>query len=132
MGFWIVAPSFVTVMAFATVPTPLYILYQQRDGFPTFTITIIFAAYGAGVMLALWLAGHLSDTRGRRTMRLVSLLLEALAAALFLVWKDVSGLIAARLEKRRQAAMLTTTTASHARAKKPAPKCTANRRLCLL
>lgn len=113
MGFWIVALSFVTVMAFATVPTPLYILYQQRDGFPTFTITIIFAAYGAGVMLALWLAGHLSDTRGRRTMLLVSLLLEALAAALFLVWKDVSGLIAARLVTGLGVGVLTAAATAH-------------------
>lgn len=113
VGFWIVALSFVTVMAFATVPTPLYTLYQQRDGFPTFTTTIVFAAYGAGVMLALWLAGHLSDTHGRRTMLLVSLLLELLATALFLVWKDVPGLILARLVTGLGVGVLTAAATAH-------------------
>ncbi|WNY33394.1 hypothetical protein Q9Q99_15010 [Curtobacterium flaccumfaciens] len=33
-GFWVVAFAFLTVMAFATVPAPLYVIYQARDGFP--------------------------------------------------------------------------------------------------
>jgi hypothetical protein len=32
-GFWAVAFAFVTVIAFGTVPTPLYSLYRDRDGF---------------------------------------------------------------------------------------------------
>jgi predicted MFS family arabinose efflux permease len=60
-GFWIIAAAFFTVMAFSTLPTPLYALYQQRDGFATFLITVIFAAYGIGVMGSLYFAGHVSD-----------------------------------------------------------------------
>ena len=33
-GFWIVAGVFVVTMAYSTVPTPLYPLYEQRDDFP--------------------------------------------------------------------------------------------------
>ena len=29
-GFWVVAAVFLTTMAYCTVPTPLYPLYQQR------------------------------------------------------------------------------------------------------
>ena len=43
-GFWVVVGSFIVLMAFTTLPTPLYPLYQQRDGFPTFVITLIFVA----------------------------------------------------------------------------------------
>jgi hypothetical protein len=43
-------------MAFATVPAPLYVVYQARDGFPTFTTTVVFAAYGVGVVVSLFLA----------------------------------------------------------------------------
>ena len=96
-GFWAVAFAFTAVMAFATVPAPLYVIYQARDGFPTFTTTIVFAAYGLGVVGSLWLAGHLSDVHGRRPLILVSIALELVAAVLFLVWNDVSGLIVARL-----------------------------------
>ncbi|MFD1048997.1 MFS transporter, partial [Kibdelosporangium lantanae] len=65
-GFWVIAAAFTTVMAFATVTTPMFVLYQQRDGFPTVMITVIFAAYAVGVMASLYLAGHVSDWLGRR------------------------------------------------------------------
>jgi hypothetical protein len=39
VGFWLIAFVFVTAMAFSTVPTPLYPLYQARGGFSTFTVT---------------------------------------------------------------------------------------------
>ena len=49
-------------------PTPLYALYQARDGFSEFMVTVIYAAYAIGVIGALALAGHLSDWYGRRRM----------------------------------------------------------------
>jgi len=84
-------------MAFNTVPTPLYALYQQRDGFPTFIITVVFAAYSLGVMVSLYLAGHLSDRFGRRPLILSAMAVEIVAAVLFELWPDVGGLIVSRL-----------------------------------
>jgi hypothetical protein len=49
-AFWIVAYTFAVTMAFSALPTPLYVLYQARDGFSTFMITVIFAAYAVGVV----------------------------------------------------------------------------------
>ena len=60
-GFWVVASAFLLVMAYATVPTPLYPLYQEADGFPVSVITLIFAAFAVGVVLSLFLLGHVSD-----------------------------------------------------------------------
>ncbi|MGU3410170.1 MFS transporter [Microbacterium sp. M1A1_1b] len=113
VGFWAVAFAFLAVMAFATVPAPLYVIYQARDGFPTFTTTIVFAAYGVGVVGSLWLAGHLSDVHGRRPLLLVSIALELVAAVLFLVWNDVSGLIVARLVTGLGIGTLTATATAH-------------------
>ncbi|MCY1693937.1 MFS transporter [Curtobacterium sp. SL109] len=112
-GFWAVAVAFLAVMAFATVPAPLYVLYQARDGFPTFTTTIVFAAYGVGVVGSLWLAGHLSDVHGRKPLILVSIALELVAAVLFLVWNDVSGLIVARFVTGLGIGTLTATATAH-------------------
>ncbi|WP_121159953.1 hypothetical protein [Micromonospora pisi] len=50
---------FLVVMAYSTVPTPPWSLYQERDGFSTLAITFAFAAYAAGVVISLFLAGHL-------------------------------------------------------------------------
>ena len=41
-GFWVVAVAFLTAMAFATVPTPLYAIYEVRDGFPPVVVTLVF------------------------------------------------------------------------------------------
>jgi MFS family permease len=68
-GFWLITFVFVTGMAFSTVPTPLYSLYQVRDGFSTFTVTIVFAVYTVGVLASLLLAGHVSDRVGTEEVR---------------------------------------------------------------
>jgi hypothetical protein len=53
VGFWAVASTFLTLAAFTTVPSPLYGLYQARDGFSELTLTVVFAAYAVGVIGAL-------------------------------------------------------------------------------
>ena len=91
-GLWAVAFAFLAVLAFSTAPTPLYAIYQDRDGFSTFLITVIFAAYAVGVTLALFFAGHLSDWFGRRAHAAPRAAAQPRErAALFLVWRDLPG-----------------------------------------
>jgi MFS family permease len=96
-GFLAIAFAFVVVMGFSAVPTPLYSLYALRDGFGSLTITMVFAVYAFGVLASLFLAGHLSDRYGRRQLLLPALALNALSALLFLVWRDLPGLLVARV-----------------------------------
>ncbi|MET4781526.1 MFS transporter [Glaciihabitans sp. UYNi722] len=112
-GFWVIAAAFLIVVAYASVPTPLYAIYQARDGFSTFTITIIFAAYAAGVMLSLYLAGHVSDWLGRRRVILAAIVIELLSAVLFLVWPEVPGLLVARFISGIGVGILTATATAH-------------------
>lgn len=90
-GFWVIAFAFLTQMAFCAVPTPLYAIYQQRDGFPTTVATVIFASYAVGVMLSLYLAGHVSDWLGRRRVILGSLLIN-IAAAIVSTFANLGGI----------------------------------------
>ncbi|MGN7800401.1 MFS transporter [Leifsonia sp. 22587] len=112
-GFWVIAAAFLAVMAFSTIPTPLYALYQVRDGFPTWVVTVIFAAYAVGVIASLFLIGHLSDFAGRRRMVLIAVLIEIVSAALFLVWNDVAGLIVARTLSGIGVGALTASATAH-------------------
>ncbi|MFJ8199482.1 MFS transporter [Streptomyces sp. NPDC096152] len=112
-GFWTVAAVFVTAMAFSTVPTPLYPLYQEHDGFSTFTVTVVFAVYAVGVLASLLLAGHVSDWAGRRKVLVVALALELAAAALFLASSALWVLIVARLVTGLGVGMLTATATAH-------------------
>ncbi|MBW9110699.1 MFS transporter [Microbacterium trichothecenolyticum] len=112
-GFWLVAIAFLLVMAYSTVPTPLYPLYQQLDGFPVAVVTVIFAAYAVGVVASLFLLGHVSDWAGRRRMLVIAILVSALSAALFLFFTDVAGLITARFVNGVSIGILTATATAH-------------------
>src|ERR1700712_756437 len=96
-GFWTVAFAFLVVMAFSTVPSPLYGLYQQRDGFSSFVITIIYAAYAIGVIASLLLAGHISDWHGRRRVLLPAVPPSIASPLVFLLWRDLPGLLIPRV-----------------------------------
>ena len=50
----------------AILPTPLYPLYQQAFGFSGVTLTLIYAVYVLGNLVALLFFGRLSDQIGRR------------------------------------------------------------------
>ena len=95
-GFWIVAVVFLTTMAYSTVPTPLYPLYEKADGFPVSLVTVIYSAFAVGVMLSLYLFGHVSDWFGRRPMLLIAVAISIVSAVMFLLWPETAGLIAAR------------------------------------
>jgi MFS family permease len=112
-GFWTIAAAFTIAMAFSTIPTPLYAIYQARDGFPTFLVTVIFAAYAVGVAASLYLMGHVSDWLGRRRIILISLVIEVVSGVLFLVWPDVPGLIVARFVSGVGIGALTATATAH-------------------
>ncbi|MGH2860365.1 MAG: MFS transporter [Solirubrobacteraceae bacterium] len=96
IGFWAIAFSFLTVLAYNAVPAPLYGLYQHRDSFSSFMLTVIFAAYAIGVVISLFTVGHLSDWHGRRRLFVPSLLSCMLSAAVFLTWRSLPGLMLGR------------------------------------
>ena len=112
-AFWTTAAVFLAAMAFTTVPTPLYALYQQRDGFPTWVVTVIFAAYAAGVAISLYLVGHVSDWVGRRPPALFALALEVVAAVLFLLLPSVPVLLVARFLTGLGVGALTAAATAH-------------------
>ena len=96
-GFWVVAFSFLIVMAFATLPSPLYGLYRTRDNLSAFTITVIYAIFAAGAIAAL-VADRFVVTRfGRRGTMLGAVATTVVAAGLLAAWKDLPGLLIGRL-----------------------------------
>src|ERR1700741_5637288 len=95
-GFWVVAFAFLVVMALGTVPSPLYGLYRARDHFSLFMITVAFAVYAVGVIVALLLGGHLSDLYGRRRLLLPAVGVSIVSAIVFVAWKSLAGLLVAR------------------------------------
>lgn len=72
-------------------------LYQQRDRFSSFIVTIVFGVYAVGVVASLLLAGEVSDRIGRKRIMVPAFAILVLSAVIFLVWPALLGLIVARL-----------------------------------
>jgi MFS family permease len=92
-----------------TLPTPLYVLYQQKLRFSALIVTVIFAAYAAGVLAALVLFGRASDELGRRRVLLPGLACAALSAAAFLVAQGLPLLFVGRVLSGLSAGIFTGT-----------------------
>jgi MFS family permease len=112
-GFWLIAFAFAIAMAFSTVPTPLYPLYQARDGFSAFAVTLVFAAYAVGVLTSLLLAGQVSDWVGRKRVLVAALTLELGSAVLFLTSLSLPGLVVARVISGLGVGLMTATATAY-------------------
>jgi len=96
-GFWAVAFAFLVVMAFATLPSPLYGLYRQRDGLSTITITIVYAIWAASTIAALIAVPYIVERIGRRGVMLAAVATMMVAAGELALWKALPGLLLGRL-----------------------------------
>jgi MFS family permease len=112
-GFWFIAGAFALAMAFSAAPAPIYPLYETRDRFGPFTVTLVFAAYAVGVVLSLFLAGHVSDWLGRRRMLLAAFAVLVTAAAVFLAWPELPGLFIARFLTGLGIGLISPTATAH-------------------
>ena len=97
IGVACVAYALCVAMLGATLPTPLYPIYQQRLGYGSMVTTVVFAVYAGGVIAALLLFGRASDLLGRRPVLLVGLAVSALSAGGYLAVGGLPVLLVARL-----------------------------------
>jgi predicted MFS family arabinose efflux permease len=96
-GFWSVAFAFLIVSGFATLPSPLYGLYRERDHLSAFTVTVVYAIFAGGTIAALLVVDSIAARIGRRGVMLAAVVTMMAAAALLAAWKDLPGLLAGRL-----------------------------------
>jgi MFS family permease len=97
LGFWAVAFAFLIVMAFATMPSPLYGLYRTRDGLSAFMVTVVFAIFAVGTIGALLSVRFIAGRAGRRGAMLGAVATMIVAAGLLAAWKALPGLLLGRL-----------------------------------
>ena len=96
-AFWSVAFAFLIVMAFATLPSPLYGLYRARDHLSTLTVTVVYAVFAAGTIAALICERLVVARVGRRGAMLGAVTTMIVAAVVLAAWKALPGLLVGRL-----------------------------------
>src|SRR5580704_12102641 len=96
-GFWVVAFAFLIVMAFATLPSPLYGIYRTRDDLSAFMITVIYAIFAGGTIVTLRRDASIAPRIGRRGMMICAVVVMMVGAGVLAAWKDLPGLLIGRL-----------------------------------
>jgi hypothetical protein len=96
-GFWAVAFAFLIVMAFATLPSPLYGLYRVRDHLSAFMVTVIYAIFAGGTIAALRSVPLIAPRTGRRGVMFIAVATMMAASGLLAAWKALPGLLVGRL-----------------------------------
>jgi predicted MFS family arabinose efflux permease len=96
-GYTLTAGVLLVMMLGGTLPIPLYVLYEKQMGFGPLGVTVVFAAYVVGTLLALVALGDLSDHIGRRKVLAIAVLCAAASTALFLAASAIGVLIVARV-----------------------------------
>lgn len=91
------AITFTSLYLAAGALTPLLVVYRERWHFPPSVLTIAFAVYAVGFLVALLTLGSLSDHIGRRPVLIGALVVQLASNVLFLVAPDVGWVIAGRI-----------------------------------
>ncbi len=80
----------------ASAPSPFYPVLQERIGFSSVLMTVVFAIYAVSMLLCLLTTGSLSDHLGRRPVVCAGLLILSVSMVAFWQAQSVGLLITAR------------------------------------
>lgn len=96
-AFHLKASMALSFLAGSSAPTPLYAVYQAQWGFSSTMLTLVFGVYAIAVLVALLVAGRLSDHVGRRPVLMAAAAAQALAMLVFASANGVGDLLLARV-----------------------------------
>jgi MFS family permease len=93
----LVAFAFAVAALGATLPTPIFPLYQRQFGLSTAAVTVVFSTYAIAVVVTLLVAGGVSDRVGRKPVLIPGLLLSGTSAVVFLTAQGTPALYVGRV-----------------------------------
>ena len=96
-SFYLLASITISFLAGSVAPTPLYSIYQERWGFSSITVTLIFGIYALSVLTALLFGGRLSDHLGRRPVLIAATAAQTATMMIFATASGVGDLMLARI-----------------------------------
>jgi MFS family permease len=92
----VVATTLAVMFVGAILPTPLYPLFRQAFGFSAVTLTLVYAVYVLGNLVALLVFGRLADQIGRRNVSLPAIGCGIVSTVVFAAAAGTAWLFAAR------------------------------------
>lgn len=95
-GFLAVSFALFVLLMSATLPTALYSAYAARYAFGSGVLTLLFAAFVAGILAVLLAAGNVADRVGHRPVLLAAVAIAVLASVLLAIGGAIAVLFVAR------------------------------------
>jgi MFS family permease len=92
-----IAATFTSVYLSAGALMPLLVTYKDRWNLSAAVITLTFAVFAVGFLVAVLTMGSLSDHVGRRPVLLAAMLIQLAANLLFLCGENIGWVMAARI-----------------------------------
>ena len=89
------AVTFTSVYLAAGALMPLLVVYKERWALPATLLTLAFAVFAVGFLVAVLILGSLSDHVGRRPVLIGALIVQLASNVMFLVAPDIGWVIAA-------------------------------------
>jgi MFS family permease len=96
-SFVLVVGAQVLLFAGSNLPTPLFPIYEQRYGFGSGVVTLLFSSYVAVLIPALVALGPVADRVGRRPLLVVGIALTIVSSASFAAARSVGWLFAGEI-----------------------------------
>jgi MFS family permease len=96
-SFWFVVAAQVLLFAGSNFPTPLFPIYEDRYGFGSGTVTLLFGVYVLVLVPTLVLLGPVADRFGRRPLLVVGIALTVLSSVAFALARGVAWLFAGEI-----------------------------------
>jgi len=93
----LVAFAFAVAALGATLPTPIFPLYERQFGLSTAAVTVVFSTYAIAVVVTLLVAGGVSDRVGRKPVLIPGLLLSGASAVVLLTAQGTAALYIGRV-----------------------------------
>ena len=96
-SFWLVVAAQVLLFAGSNFPTPLFPIYEQRYGFGSGVVTLLFGVYVVALIPTLLLLGRVADRIGRRPLLVAGIAVTVISSVAFAVAQNVAWLFAGEI-----------------------------------
>jgi MFS family permease len=96
-SFWLVVAAQVLLFAGSNFPTPLFPIYEQRYGFGSGVVTLLFGVYVVALVPTLLLLGRVADRIGRRPLLATGIAITVISSVAFATAQGLPWLFAGEI-----------------------------------
>ena len=96
-SFWLVVGAQVLLFAGSNFPTPLFPIYEQRYGFGSGVVTLLFGVYVVALIPTLLLLGRVADRVGRRPLLVAGIAITVVSSVAFAAAQNLAWLFAGEI-----------------------------------